>query len=292
MSKIQGLINYFKFLRNPISCVLFKFGIKKEVLVKFKKDHIINDVKISNITTLDLIMAIMVSPSEKHDINHFISELESGKDEITICHDIRIFNPVKYKINEIFLEYYTDYYSDYDIDYHNRVIIDIGANVGDTALFFSSQGSKVYAFEPVVELCDMAQKNFDLNPNLKDKIKIFNYGVSYKKGKLKIDSMDSVSGYINKNDSYDVEILSIDEILKNVEADLLKMDCEGCEFEIVRNADLSMFNEVIFEYHSEMVGESYQELIDKLHNQGFKTNVYPVFNKEIEKLGMIHAYKI
>lgn len=49
---------------------------------------------------------------------------------------------------------------------------------------------------------------------------------------------------------------------------------------------------MIFEYHSEMVGESYQELIDKLHNQGFKTNVYPVFNKEIEKLGMIHAYKI
>ncbi len=292
MSKIQGLINYFKFLRNPFSCILFKFGIKKDVLVKFKKDFLIDDVKIVNIDTLDIIMAILVSPSEKYDLNLFVGELESNKDEITICHDINIYNPVKYKYNKFFLEYYMDYYSDFGIDYNNRIIIDIGANVGDTALYFSSQGSKVYAFEPVKAFFDMAKKNFNLNPNLKGKIKIFNYGVSYKKGKLKINSMDSVSDYINKNDSYVIEIISINDILNFVEPDLLKMDCEGCEFEIIKNADLSMFNELIFEYHSEIVGKDYNELIEKLQSQGFKIDVFPVLNKEIDKLGMIHAYKI
>ena len=55
--------------------------------------------------------------------------------------------------------------------------------------------------------------------------------------------MDPVSAYISQSDSYEVDIISLKDILKHVKTDLLKMDCEGCEFEITENSDLSMFNE-------------------------------------------------
>ena len=105
------------------------------------------------------------------------------------------------------------YYSNFNIDYKDRVIIDVGANSGDTALYFASKGAKVYAFEPVKEYFDMALKNLDLNPELSKNIKIFNYGVSYKKGKLNIGAMDSVSSYISQNDSYEVDIISLNDIV-------------------------------------------------------------------------------
>ena len=51
--------------------------------------------------------------------------------------------------------------------------------------------------------------------------------------------MDSVSSYIQDNDAYEVEVISMDDILNHVEPDILKMDCEGCEFGIIEKCDLS-----------------------------------------------------
>lgn len=33
VSRITYFLEYFKYLKNPISCLLFKFGLKKEVKV-------------------------------------------------------------------------------------------------------------------------------------------------------------------------------------------------------------------------------------------------------------------
>lgn len=289
MSRIYYLFDYFKYLKNPISCLLFKFGYKKECTVKFRSHK--RTVKLTKNVLINKIMDMLVSPSEDFDFIPFIEDVESEKEIITVLDNIKIYNPSIYSLNYIFSEYYTDYYSNFKIDYKNRVIIDVGANSGDTALYFASKGAKVYAFEPVKEYFDMALKNLDLNPELNKNIKIFNYGVSYKKGKLNIDAMDSVSSYISQNDSYEVEIMSLNDILKHVKPDLLKMDCEGCEFEIIENSDLSMFNELIFEYHSKIVGKDYMRIIKKLEDEGFKFDISSVYRENIKDLGMIHAYK-
>ena len=71
------------------------------------------------------------------------------------------------------------------------------------------------------------------------------------------------------------------------------MDCEGCEFEIILNEDLSMFNDIIFEHHSEIVGKDHILLIEKLEKENFKINrrVTHSVGKKFDKIGIIHAYK-
>ena len=79
--------------------------------------------------------------------------------------------------------------------------------------------------------------------------------------------------------------------MDHVTPDLLKMDCEGCEFEIIENCDLSEFNEIIFEQHSRIVGKDVNILIDSLKKSGFKIEIAAVFDEDLDDLSLIHAYK-
>lgn len=288
-SKIAYFIEYFKFLKNPFSCLLFKFGITNNVIVHLRKNNL--KIKINNIKTINYLMDVIRSNDINENFIQYMQKYDSENEIIDITKDIKIYNPRFYELNIVFSEYFLDYYSDFPIDFNNRVIIDIGANSGDTALYFALKGSKVYAFEPVKDYYEMALKNFELNPKLSENIKIYNIGVSYKKGKINIDSMQSTSEYINDETSYEVDIISLENIMDKVEIDLLKMDCEGCEFEIIENTDLSSFNEIIFEYHSKIAGKNHENLIKKLSNEGFIIKTSSVFNHNLDELGLIHAYK-
>lgn len=289
MSRILYLWDYVKYLKNPISCLLFKYGYKKEVTVKFRGRK--EEIKLTKVGHMNRLIDMLISPSDEYDFINYMKDIESDKEIITVLDDIKIYNPSKFGFNSIFSEYYTDYYSNFDVNYKNRTIIDVGANAGDTALYFASKGAKVYGFEPVKEFYEMALKNFKLNEKLNENIKIYNYGVSYKKGKLNIDSMDSVSDYVSNNDSYEVKIVSVNDIVKQVKPDLLKMDCEGCEFEIIEHCDMSIFNEIILEYHSKMVGKDYKKLIEKLENDGFTIDVSPIRRDNVKDIGIMHAIK-
>ena len=90
-------------------------------------------------------------------------------------------------------------------------------------------------------------------------------------------------------------MITIKDILNDYDfsPDILKIDCEGCEFEIILNEDLSMFNDIIFEHHSELTGKDYKLLIHELKKQGFKINTYitHIATKSFDDVGIIHAFK-
>jgi FkbM family methyltransferase len=200
-------------------------------------------------------------------------------------------NPIEYNI--CIEEYFSDDSWDM-LDLNNRNIIDIGANVADTALYFAKNGANVIAFEPVKHLYELGLNNISLNPTLKNNIQLINKAVGGKRGKLTIGT-NSTKSYSNNKDCYSVEVITVNDVLNeyNFPVDILKMDCEGCEFEIILNEDLTMFTDIVFEHHSKIAGKDYKPLIEKLKKDGFKIDTYSVeaSKLEFEDIGIIHAFK-
>lgn len=295
IKKINDFLDYFKYLGNPIQCLLFKFGIKKEVMLKFKNTD--KTVKITKEKLLNRLMEMMpFLDTISNEYIEFISELDSNK-EIISWAGVNIINFMEIDVdysNYPFFEYYfDDYYESFDINYENRCVIDIGSFVGDTALIFAKNGAKVYGYEPVKKNYNYSLKFKEVNPNIKNKLHFFNMGVSDKIGKINIESMDSTNTFKKENDSYEVDVTTIEKILEenNIEPDILKIDCEGCEFNIILNSDLSNFNHIIMEHHAKFVGKPHTLLINKLKDQGFKIKELSIENQKFDEFGLIFAYK-
>lgn len=167
--------------------------------------------------------------------------------------------------NEIFLNEAYNYYSGYT----NEIVIDIGMNAGLASLYFANRENvkKVYSFEPVKETFEKAVYNFNLNDDyLKNKIECFNYALGRKDETLVIpfdnENSGSTSIYddvIGDENTTEIEVRGINRVLLNIfeiNSDynkILKLDCEGAEFDILSELDnsniLSQFNLILMEYH-------------------------------------------
>lgn len=186
------------------------------------------------------------------------------------------------------------------IDLQNKTIIDIGANIGDTALEFVNRGVKrVYSIEPIPQTFQYLIKNIS-NNSLENVIIPLNYGISDKNEKMVIPIRENASGgnsvsfnkrnRVNKLYSKNVEVNVITvkdlwDIIKT-KVDIIKIDCEGCEYSIIQNNDLiNFFNPeyILIEYHS---GEQ------KIRNW-LKLNEYEIVNAlpKSKAVGVIIAKK-
>ena len=157
------------------------------------------------------------------------------------------------------------------LDPENGFVIDIGGNIGDTAIYFALNGAEhVIALEPYPYSYRTAVENIKLN-NLAGKITFINAG--YGKGEITIDEKyknDGSSLLIQSNNGIKIPLFSLADIIKNYKiADkllLLKMDCEGCEYNLLNeeNDILRKFKRIEMEYHF-----GYENLKDKLESAGF-----------------------
>lgn len=310
---IEGVKAFKKGINNWFKVALNLFVLKKDVKCEIKNIGTVNLKGGKNYFNSSLFKFFVSSSSnemlrremkilkENHPdiLNMYLSEIENevnGSEVITIINaeDGKRF---KFLNKEIFLIFETFSFGDYkDFPYcENKSIIDIGANVGDTAIYFANKGYDVYAFEPLPHIYNIAKENIALNPEYEKQITIVNKAVSCKRGSMKIKyELGSSSGgageYADMSDEIDVETLSIKDIIEeyDIEPYALKMDCEGCEVNIVKNSDLSMFKEVIMEYHTSATGVDENILIDILKNQGFKVKSK---NIKLEGIGLVHLIR-
>ncbi|MHB9143656.1 MAG: FkbM family methyltransferase [Paludibacter sp.] len=172
-----------------------------------------------------------------------------------------------------------------DIENQN-IIVDIGANIGVFTLFAAEQiksRGHIYSFEPIPSNFEILQNNINHN-NYNEKVTIFNMAVSDRKGttKMYIVSSPLHSTIVNEIDSKDnqsivvptVSIADIIEDNKIEHIDLLKINCEGSEYDIIYSLDneiLSKISEIRMEYHN--VDENKNNLdgiIGFLGNYGFR----------------------
>lgn len=135
-----------------------------------------------------------------------------------------------------------------ELDDEAPVIVDAGAHIGMTVIYFKMlfPKSRIIAFEPIPDNFEILKKN--IQENQLENVEIYQAVVAPKSGILRIHepigegAWKSGAGIIPKgwkgiqtNKEIKVEAIGIQEILHD-KIDLFKMDVEGMEYEIIRNA--------------------------------------------------------
>lgn len=172
---------------------------------------------------------------------------------------------------------------DYGNIKNNSTIIDIGANIGVFSIFAAStsQNTTVYAYEPMQTSYELLLKNIEIN-KLEKSIVPFKLGIASSKEKRKLFLASGGSPfhsiYSDKNEKYiEIDCITLKDVFdknKIKQCDILKIDCEGAEFEILYNTpkeNFSKIKEIRLEYHNQKK-EKYniENLIKFLKNNGFK----------------------
>lgn len=183
-----------------------------------------------------------------------------------------------------------------------KVILDIGAHIGISTLYFSINypGCKIFAYEPSSANFKYLSRN--IQTNKLTNVKTFLLAVSdipNQKVKL-IKSANSMTSSTLKNNVKTncvfehVKTTNINNIINinhiNV-IDILKIDCEGEEYNILLNIDRSIFDKIksfAIEYHNHPQ-YNYTHIINILKKNHYSTCLYksPFFYNT----GIIHAYK-
>ena len=173
---------------------------------------------------------------------------------------------------------------------NNKVFLDCGAYIGDSALMFirDYNPSKVYSFEPLTSNYNNLLKNIELN-NLNKVIPI-NKGLGEKSSTLNIFTLD-VSSYISEVGDAKIEVITIDEFVSeyNLSVGLIKMDVEGYELEVLKGAKktIKKFKPVLLigVYHNpEEFFETHKYLQSLMPDYEFKIK----FLSDIRPLAEIH----
>jgi FkbM family methyltransferase len=194
---------------------------------------------------------------------------------------------------------YNDEYESLPIK--NKEVIDIGANNGDTSIYFAMRGAKnIIALEPLPMNFESAKKNIELN-KLSNTINIIMAGCGGTNGEIKIASELKGASYStdDQKQGRSVPIITLKDILKNSKSKnrILKMDCEGCEYDTILLSSkevLQEFDIIKISYHF-----GYKNLVEKLRNSGFEVSYTKplyynnIFTEESKMfLGDIFARKI
>ena len=115
----------------------------------------------------------------------------------------------------------------------DMVIIDIGANMGLTALYFKDHAKVIYAIEPSSQSYQALVENTKAYPN----IKTFNLAIAHENGPVKLHTNDSggVPDSVFGNGGIEeiVQGVTLEKFMtdNNIDhVDVLKVDCEGAEY--------------------------------------------------------------
>tara|TARA_B100001750_G_C15137553_1_gene412955 strand:- start:72 stop:632 length:561 start_codon:yes stop_codon:yes gene_type:complete len=148
-------------------------------------------------------------------------------------------------VNEVFCRI------DYPADLNINVIVDIGSNIGITALYFLTRNdkSRCYLYEPDNRNIKKLLENLS---NYKNRYYLFKKAVSHKKGILDfgIEETGRYGGIgLNQKQIIKVDSLKINDVLSDIfkrekTIDILKIDIEGLEEETIKSISPEYLNKI------------------------------------------------
>lgn len=196
------------------------------------------------------------------------------------------------------------------MDLRDWIIIDIGAFIGDTPLYYAKHGAFVVAIEPIETHFKAMLKNIELNPELYKRILPLNIAIAKTDGWIELAIEGIAHGGASSWQDYGrkirVKAMSLKTLLdflkeKNIylqafKVRCLKMDCEGCEYDIIMsNGDLlKMFDILLIETHGYLRNSTVNVMVSKLNEIGFKCEICshdPFTDISVNKLATVKCYK-
>ncbi len=178
---------------------------------------------------------------------------------------------------------------DIELDTDRPYIINVGAYIGISTIYFKNMypNSKILAFEPNPYAREILEKNIFIN-DLKD-ITVLPFAIdsSERKRNLFIDTSeniwqstasffrDSWNGKYHNDTSVEVETRKLSTYLKDTTVDLLKLDIEGLETKVLKEArgELKNVKNILVEYHP-IEKENLKKLLNLLTSSNFKISFY------------------
>ncbi len=174
---------------------------------------------------------------------------------------------------------------DYGSDFSGKVVLDVGAYNGDSAVFFALRGAKkVIALEPYPPSYALAQANI-ARMGLADKITLLPAALGTEEGHatFRIASTEPdantlaptplTKNLITFDQEIQVPVYSLEKLLQTYGSfDFVKLDCEGCEFAIAEKAPEATLRAIPLwhiEYHA-----APKPLENRFRALGFQTRRY------------------
>jgi len=201
---------------------------------------------------------------------------------------ITMYNWDPWTLSEIF----------YDEDYaklpvQNKIVIDVGGFNGDSAIYFTLKGAaKVISLEPFPKNYEIANKNIYKN-NFENTVVLLNAACAKENGFIKINSDYVGSDNIAKNEKLGVEIptMNLENLVNyyNVIDGCLKIDCEGCEYDILLSCPkniLRRFSHIMLEFH-----HGTNKIVKKLNDCNYRVDIKFLPNYKNNSRGYIFASK-
>jgi FkbM family methyltransferase len=179
-----------------------------------------------------------------------------------------------------------DYEKDLPRLEENWAIMDIGAGLGDFSICMACghPQRRIAAFEPFAESFQMLQEN--LQRNGIGNVQAFPLAVGARSGPMQLQTASGIavqhstaSAAPGPTASLPVEGITLEEALHKAgfaRCDLLKVDCEGGEYDIFFNTPaetLRRIDRIAMEYHDGCTAYRHGDLVDFFRNHGFSVRL-------------------
>lgn len=162
------------------------------------------------------------------------------------------------------------------------IYLDIGANIGNHAIYFSRFGRKVLAFEPNPKVFRLLSLNSEGR-----RIEALNYGLSDRDGTFTFqvapdnlgESHIVQDGGVPGNGSIAIEVRAFDgiEAFRTLEVDVVKIDVEFHEAEVIagcREMFLRCRPAIIFEQMAGEVRDGTSETVELVRSLGYRIHYF------------------
>ncbi len=274
--KINDFVSIKKTVRNWPDVLFFRLGLKK-----------------SNFT-MELRNGFKVKIKKPEDYFEFFSRNQYKKIKLTNLSFNKIGNLLTFKYKGHKVKFYCPKEKESDVldllleefvykiydqfDCKNKIVVNVGGNIGDSALFFALEGAKhVYMIEPFFDNYKIALKNIKLN-EMHDFITPIFAACASKDAYLHVSDTSQhtkSTEIVEVQKGKKIKTISLKTLVTNnkINHALLEMDCEGCEYDLILESSKSVldrFDYIILEYHY-----GAKNILKKLNNLGFTSKHTP-----------------